>query len=205
MIKNSFPLQRVIPMKKNRTGPAKQTSKETGVKKMSQKRKSAGRNAASSASESGARISQLRDELKKLAGAMTEEDLGTLLDQARILIHNREVLDSVERMKGASRAQTRPRSTEENTLKVKVREASDLSYFFIDFYGYENFFSRDEMRKIVKMCESSSDGADAGRRLFNWFKNDRSDVLKNTGLDSSRDPILGVIYDYIMRNYSLRK
>jgi sigma54-dependent transcription regulator len=193
-------------MKKNKTGSGKGTSKKTGVKKKGQTRKSAGRRAASSASGGGARAVQLRNELKKLSGAMTAEDIGTLLDQARILIHNREVLDSAERLKSAAQARVRAQGVrEQNTLRVKVREAADLSYFFIDFYGYENFFSRDEMRKIVKMCESSADRADAGRRLFNWFKNDRSDVLKNTGLESSRDPILGTIYDYIIRNYSLKK
>jgi len=156
--------------------------------------------------KSAAKAASLLNELKKLAGAMAEEDLDTLVDRARILIHNRDVLESAGRLKKAAESLARKQGAREQyALKVKVREAADLSYFFIDFYGYENFFSRDEMRKIVKMCNASADGADAGRRLFNWFKNDRSDVLKNTGLESSRDPILGVIYDYIIRNYSVKK
>jgi len=185
-------------MKRKIKVSVKRTSKIGRVKKIVLKHKTSAKRAVPPASKRTAKKSQLLDELKKISNAMIEEDLTTLIRNARILSHNREVLNSVSRRTSAGEGR---KNYERN---VQIEEAADLSYFLINFYNHQNFFSREEMRKIVKMCHASADKTAAAAQLFNWFKYERSDVIKNTGLYSAKDPILGIFYDLVINKYSVK-
>ena len=185
-------------MKRKIKVSVKRTPKRESVKKIVLRHKSSAKRAVPSASGRTSKKIQLLDELKKISSVMIEEDLTTLIRNARILSHNREVLNSVGKRTAAGEGR---KNYERN---VQIEEAADLSYFLINFYNYQNFFSREEMRKIVKMCHASADKTAAAAQLFNWFKHERSDVTKNTGLDSAKDPILGILYDLVINKYSVK-
>ncbi len=179
-------------MKKNvkkRNAPAKRATR-SGPKKTTILR--------SKSSGDKAKLAKLCDELNKLSGELIEADLMTLINNAKILIHNREVIDSV-REHNASRA-----VSQGSGLEVRIEEAADLSYFLIYLYGYQNFFSREEMKKLVKICHEAGSRDVAAARLYNWFKNARLDVLKDSGFDSPRDPVLGNVYDLVMKKYTVK-
>src|SRR5271157_2740761 len=85
-------------MKKNvkkRHEPAKRAVKTMIEKSTILKYKPTGKKAAIPLSRNTARVAKLHDELKKLSRTLIEEDLETLIHNARILIHNREVLASM--------------------------------------------------------------------------------------------------------------
>ncbi|HPJ39680.1 MAG TPA: hypothetical protein PLT75_14640, partial [Spirochaetota bacterium] len=68
-----------------------------------------------------------------------------------------------------------------------------------------NFFDRDEMRKLVKICHSADDERDAMSRLHGWFSKNRKDVLTNTDIRSAGDKALATMYNAIITTYAVKE
>jgi hypothetical protein len=188
-------------MKKNlkKGHESEKRAEKTGRKKSAiLKYKSTGKKAAIPAPRNIAKLAKLQDELEKLSSSLIEEDIETLIHNARILIHNREVIDSVSKSRAARVGRT------VKDMQVRIEEAADMSYFLIYLYDYQNFFAREEMKKAVKICHSAGNRDEAAMRLYNWFKAERLDVLKNSGFDSPGDPALGDLYDLIVQKYTVK-
>jgi hypothetical protein len=194
----------VMKMNKKKLVAVNKAPKKAVGKKRNDKKKAVGKRPMPPKSRPTPAMVKMLYELNRLSATMREEDLTMLVRQARILVHNRGVLDSVHKGKTAADAAAKGGKIKIGPTEVHIKEADDLSYFLIGFYEYQNFFSRDEMKKLVRMCQESGDAADASARLFNWFNNNRWDVLKNTGLNSPRDPILKVVYKAIVNKYSVK-
>lgn len=89
-----------------------------------------------------------------------------------------------------------------NRHHVDVIEMGENS-FVIAINGARNFFERDEMRTMVRLCHNSVGESDAATRLYSWYSNKRKDVLVDTRIFDPHDPALKTIYKYLVNNYSV--
>lgn len=139
--------------------------------------------------------------LKKL----DEESLVFLYEQAKVLLHNLEVSklqDEFEELDAKTITAKRYNFSKE---KLEVIEADDLRHFIFVINGARNFFTRDEMRTIVKLCHSAPSLKDGMRMLYNWFEKNRKDVITDTEIDGPNDKALETIYNYIINHYTVSK
>jgi predicted ribosome-associated RNA-binding protein Tma20 len=87
---------------------------------------------------------------------------------------------------------------------IDVIEMSENS-FIIAINGARNFFERDEMKAIVRICQLASSESDAAMRLYAWFSNKRKDVLIDTKIFDPHDTALKTMYNYLVNTYSVSK
>lgn len=184
-----------------KTASSKTTSKKTAPKT---KKKTAPKKTVLSPS-----IKSVIKELNELLPELDENEISFLIDQAEVIIHNKKITSQPEiREKRESQFNKKmmdwQASQEEMMGRASVEEGSSGTHFIIVMGNYRNFFARDEMKKVVKLCHAAEDEKDAGRRLFNWFEKNRSDVLKNSAVDSPLDPVLGKVYEIIISTYTTK-
>ncbi|HRR61939.1 MAG TPA: hypothetical protein P5547_13490 [Spirochaetota bacterium] len=137
--------------------------------------------------------------LKKL----DEESLAFLYEQAKVLLHNLEVAKLREEFEELDVKAIASKHYNFSKEKLEVVEADDLRYFIFVINGARNFFTRDEMRTIVKLCHSAPSLKDGMRMLYNWFEKNRKDVIIDTEIDGPNDKALETIYNYIINHYTV--
>ncbi|MCX8123235.1 MAG: hypothetical protein N3F66_03615 [Spirochaetes bacterium] len=137
--------------------------------------------------------------LKKL----DEESLNFLYEQAKVLLHNIEVKKLQQEFQDLDVKTITAKRQDYSKDKLEVVEADDLRHFIFVINGARNFFSRDEMRKIVKLCHSASTVKDGMRMLYHWFEKNRKDVIIDTSIDGPYDRALETMYNYIINNYTV--
>lgn len=86
---------------------------------------------------------------------------------------------------------------------IEIIEGEDGSHFIIVLGVERNFFARDEMKKIVKLCHAADNQKDGMRRLYTWLDRFRSDILRNNDIGGPGDPGLGTIYRKIVETYTV--
>jgi hypothetical protein len=139
--------------------------------------------------------------LKKL----DEESLNFLFEQAKVLLHNLEVKKLQQEFEELDVKTITAKRQDYSKDKLEVVEADDLRHFIFVINGARNFFSRDEMRKLVKLCHSAPTLKDGMRMLYNWFEKNRKDVIIDTAIDGPNDKALETMYNYIVSNYTLKE
>ena len=154
---------------------------------------------------------ELLEVLHELVSAMDREDLIFLVNQTRVLIHNRKVREinkkilsskTDERKQGKKSAgDTETPTVQKSIREVEIVERGDGKHFFIVVRGYRIYFTREEMRKLVKICQLAQNSTDASQRLYNWFKRFRSDLLVDGGIASARNPYLEDLYSKLISTY----
>lgn len=137
--------------------------------------------------------------LKKL----DEESLNFLYEQAKVLLHNVEVKKLQQEFEKLDVKTITAKRHEYSKDKLEVVEADDLRHFIFVINGARNFFSRDEMKKIVKLCHSAHDLKTGMRVLYHWFEKNRKDVIIDTSIDGPQDRALETMYNYIVNNYTV--
>jgi hypothetical protein len=75
--------------------------------------------------------------------------------------------------------------------------------FVIAINGARNFFERDEMRSLVRICHQASNESDGATRLYSWFSGKRKDVLIDTRVYDPHDASLKTIYRHLLSTYAL--
>ena len=178
-------------------------------KKSNSKSKTAGKKAVKGSkktkSKQNSEKNELLNQLKKLIKDLNEEGLLYMIKQAQVLLYNIQVEKiNEERRRLATSDQMRGKTAKSDKYTIDIKEADDDSHFIIIINNYRNFFDREEMRKIVRICHASEDESDASRRLFNWFSKNRIDVLNNTDIDGVNDPALATIYNFLIKRYAVR-
>ncbi len=152
----------------------------------------------------GSAKDSLVKDLKNLIKDIDEDGLLFLIKQANVLIYNKKVeeLNTKAGELAAKARGKRPAVPDKYTMEIK--EADDGSSFIFVLNRERKFFTLEEMRKIVKICHSGQDEEDASRRLYAWFRNNRGDVINDIGIESSGDPSLSTIYNYIIKRYTVK-
>lgn len=147
---------------------------------------------------------KLQDALKEYADELDMESLAFLVQQARVLqqrLKVKELSEQYEHLDPKAIARDRAGASKEN---LEVKEADDGSHFIFVINGARNFFSLEEMRTMVKMCHAAKGAGEGARRLFNWFGQNRTDVLSDTSIGGPTDQALVTMYEYIINNYTVR-
>lgn len=187
------------------------------MKKGTERKKPAGGKAAKAARKKPAvavkrepAVSAARKELlAKLRAALEplpDEDLASLIRQAQILQHNRSVLEGVKHRRTVETVATmRGGTVRQDKSTIDVSEAEDGSHFILIINRARNFFSRDEMRTLVKICHAANDANDGAMRLYRWFREKRHDVLVDTNIDNGVDRALYTMYNFIISTYRLKE
>ncbi|MFH0974759.1 MAG: hypothetical protein V1874_03135 [Spirochaetota bacterium] len=142
-------------------------------------------------------------QLNNLVKEVDEDGIVFLIKQAQVFIYNKKVDEhNTELKKGIKIKIKKPPFSDKTGMEIK--EADDGSSFIFVINRARKFFTLEEMRKIVNICNSSGNEKEASRRLFTWFKSNRSDVLIDVGIEISLDPALCTIYHYIIKRYKVK-
>ena len=178
-----------------RAKPKKAPVKKAAVKKPAAK--------GTSAVEQARKI--LINRLTSICREIEIENVKFLLSQAELIHRNtRARIITPQRTADASKTSVIASSVPLDKFSVKVKEGDDGSYFMVAINRYQIFFSRDEMKRLVRMCHASEDAVDAGRRMYAWFKKERGDILYNTDIEGPADPALATIYNYMVKTYTVK-
>ena len=191
--------KKTITKKKN----IKTRSKKTTVKKTSPKKAVPKAKSKKAANKKSALIKEFNTLSKKLS----EEELAFIVNQTKVIVHNNQVLQDWNKSKKGKNSLNKSNSMlqEIDKSKIEIIEADDGSYFIIAIGRKRNFFSRDEMKKIVKMCHVADNAKDAGARLYSWLDNIRPDVLRDSEIANPGDEGLQNVYKKIVKTYTVNE
>lgn len=150
----------------------------------------------------------LAKELKNLIKKIDTEGLIFLLKQAHVIIHNQQVDRINQEMSKLSAAGKRVRETKAKTktpYAVDIEEGAGAKHFVLVVAGKRKILARDEMRKLVAICQTASSAPGASTRMFTWLKTNRSDILLDTGITNARSTTLEALYGIIKKRYKVKR
>ncbi|HON79270.1 MAG TPA: hypothetical protein PK544_12315 [Spirochaetota bacterium] len=154
----------------------------------------------------------LLGDLAKIAESLEEESIKFLIAQGQVMLQNKKIQEI-----RAERKERKPAEPIEGKIgpgrkfkgsdkeSIDIVESASGSSFVLLINNYRNFFDRDEMRKLVKICHSADDERDAMSRLHGWFSKNRKDVLTNTDIRSAGDKALATMYNAIITTYAVKE
>jgi hypothetical protein len=158
----------------------------------------------------------LRKELAGLVQSIDSEGLSFLINQAHILLHNRQVekvnkelqklsaIDQkVEKGSRAGGAGKAAGKTAGIPVSVDIEESG--SNFILVMRTSRKFLSLKEMRSLVLVCQAAESSSAAGPRLYRWFSRNRTDVLSDAQISGPADPGLRGIYELIAARYKIKE
>jgi hypothetical protein len=149
---------------------------------------------------------KLIKELGRLAKEIDEEGLLFLIKQANVLIYNQNVKALNKKMSvQEDRKAKKPPKEEKPSYEVEIVEKSNGEHFYIVVSGSRVFFTRNEMRSLVKICHASEDEFDAARRLYSWFSRERKDLLIDGQISVNTHPSLKSIYRNLVSTYKVKQ
>ncbi len=79
------------------------------------------------------------------------------------------------------------------------------SNFVIIINNKRKHFSRDELRKLIKISHVSKNKTEGAGMLFRWLKRERSDVLMDVGIGSTRSIALIELRKVLKNNYTVKE
>ncbi|HQP50066.1 MAG TPA: hypothetical protein PKX12_15180 [Spirochaetota bacterium] len=154
-------------------------------------------------------------DLAKIADSLEEESIKFLVAQGQVMLQNKKIQEI--RAEQKERTERKPAEPIEGKIgpgrkfkgsdkeSIDIVESASGSSFVLLINNYRNFFDRDEMRRIVKICHSADDERDGMSRLHGWFAKNRKDVLTNTDITGSGDRALATMYNAIITTYAVKE
>jgi hypothetical protein len=149
---------------------------------------------------------KLKEELLNLINKINDkEGLQLLIKQSAVIIHNREVdrLNETLKKTGAKSAKTEAKSGSNLNPEALEIEEQD-GFFIIVVNGQRVFFNRGEMKAITRICWAADNPAEAGKRLYRWFKTERNDMLQDGMIGSPNHAALKTLYRLIRSRYKVK-
>ena len=147
--------------------------------------------------------------LKELGGLIDRIDMEGLLfliKQAIFLIYHQSVEELNQKMSSLEAQKIKkPRDRKKPGDEVEIEEKSEGENFTIAVQGSRLFFTREEMRRMVKICHASEDEFDAARRLYSWFSRERKDVLIDGRITVNTHPSLKSVYRKLISTYKVKE
>jgi len=188
--------------------PAKGTAKASGAAVMRPAAAgSRGRASKRAASASPQRV-RLKAMLAEAIEQIDEEGLLFLLRQANVLIHNQKV-DEVNRELAELPARPGRASTVGGAegrgpqAVVAVDDSGDRSAVFLSLGNVRKVLSREELKRLVRICYAAESKSDALRQLYTVLVRERSDILKDSGIRSAANPLVEGLFYALRRKYHL--
>jgi hypothetical protein len=160
----------------------------------------------STSAKSGSQKELLAKELKSLIKKIDIEGLVFLLKQAHVIIHNQEVdriNQEMNKLTAVGKNAREKKAKVRAPYAVDIEEGAGAKHFVLVVAGKRKMMARDEMRKLVAICQAARDAGQASGRMFNWLKANRSDVLLDTGITNAHSTTLLSVYDIIKKRYKV--
>jgi len=185
--------------------PAKAGAKRTGSKRATG---SPARKAASAGAAASEQRIRLKAMLTEAIEQIDEEGLLFLLRQANVLIHNQKVdevnreLSELSRKPGRSAATTGA-SGGRPAAAVAVEDSGDRAAVFLAIGGPRKVLSRDELKRLVRICYAADSKSDALQQLFRVLARERSDILKDAGIRNPASPLVEGLFYALRQKYHL--
>lgn len=158
----------------------------------------------------------LRKELAGLVQSINSEGLRFLINQAHILLHNRQLekinielqkLSTIDqKAKKSSRAGAAGKAagkTDGIPVSVDIEESGN--HFILVMRTSRKFLTLKEMRSLVRVCQAAESSGAAGPRLYRWFSRNRADVLSDAQISGPADLQLQGIYELITDRYKIKE
>ncbi len=188
---------------KKKTSPKKAAKKTATKKKPAVTKASAKKTARKKAAKKTAqKLSPRLSRLTALAGTLSNEEVDFLISQAETMVRNRETLkERQNRLKNREKVAAAMNPVKDKDT-IEIIEGEKGRHFIIVLGAERNFFARDEMKKIVKLCHTAENENDGMRRLYTWLDRFRGDVLRNNDISGTSDKGLATIYNKIISTYT---
>lgn len=135
------------------------------------------------------KLTKLRANIKKL----NEESINFLLEQSEILMYNENL--EKESKKSLPDGKTSNKTT--NQIKIST---TDKKNFTFNVNGNNKIMNLKEMQEFVKICQTSDN-----QKIYNWFKRERSDFLKDFAITNKNHKVINLIGDTIRKSYKTKK
>jgi hypothetical protein len=144
--------------------------------------------------------------LHGLATDVDKDGLLFLINQSRVLIHNKRVEEINRKILDTKGEVTKKKkhAVKKSPMEVEIVERGDGKHFFIVANNFRIYFTLDEMRKLVKLCHAAENEADAIQRLYRWFSSFRKDFLVDGQIGGSKHPYLADLYKKLISTYRAR-
>jgi hypothetical protein len=149
----------------------------------------------------------LENQIKKLIKGMNEEGLVFLIEQAQVIRHNMEIdklnenIDEINKTKLQNKGKTK-KGVE--TADVEIIPDDDKKNFVFQIANERKFITRDEMRMIVKICQSDEPLGNIAKRLYQWLYNERKDVLIDCHVRTKDSAIIDSLVKIIKKKYKTK-
>jgi len=178
-----------------------------GSAKGSKVRRKAPRGAAGAASPQRMRLKTM---LAEAIEQVDEEGLLFLLRQANVLIHNQKVdevnreLAELTRKSAPADGGGAPAASDRRTAAtVAVETSGDRSTTFLTLGHVRKVLSRDELKRLVRICYAAESKTDALQQLYTVFARERSDILKDANIRSAGNPLIEGLFYALRRKFHL--
>ena len=151
-------------------------------------------------------------EIADVCKLLDEEGLVFLKRQADVLLHNsrvekiRKETPVSQPLQAARNPVQQPAHTQAAEPKsdaVRVEQTTNTT-FNIWVGKTRVFFNRDEMRAIARICHAAGNPVEGGKRLFAWFRRERTDFIIDTDIGGSTSPLLAQLCSIITKTYAVR-
>lgn len=151
---------------------------------------------------------RLEGELSGLIPEIETEGLLFLIKQANTIIHNQRTARLNAETKELNRTrkggETPDLAAGEN-FEVEIdRSENGKTYYFI-VNGRKHFFDIPETQKVVALCYKPETKSAALRYLYEFFLNERDEILQEHDISSVKSPFFNVLFREVRANFSLQQ
>lgn len=145
---------------------------------------------------------KLQNELKKIIKDINEEGLLFLIEQANVIKYNMQI----EKINKLQASQPKQNSFSKTTANYKITiKAEDNNQNFIVTLGTEKkFFSREDFRGMVLVCQSKDPIVEVSKRLYGWLDRERRDILIDLGINSTSHQLLKNLIKEVKSKYKAK-
>lgn len=147
---------------------------------------------------------EILSEIVDIAEGLEDDGLELLLQQAKVVEYKGKIERFNRRLNVAAHEAIEARRAAGRPNYHVIVERTEDDFFIIQLDDVRIFFNIGEMRELTRICHKAADASAAARRLFQWFEEERSDLLADAGINSNRSPYLAGIYDVIVTTYKVR-
>ena len=147
-------------------------------------------------------------ELEALLPKLDEAGVAFLLEQAQVLLHNREV-DQLQRNEASKEDKARSPSARgakgQTETGFRVERADDGETYHLVSGGLWKMFTAGEMAAMVAIARGDSGESEAARRLHVWLERERRDALADFSLGMESGPATRELVRALKAAFSGRK
>jgi len=158
---------------------------------------------AKKANENSGEKVKLQNELKKLIKNIDEEGLIFLIKQANVIAYNMQV-DKINSMQVESQKSGKNKSKNKSTYEaIEIIAGENNSNFIIRIDTTRKFFSAEDFRGMIKICQLDVNETEKSARLFRWLMNERKDFLIDNNIRDGNNINLKKLIEMIKSRYKI--